>query len=89
MSELTPLEKLDDAIHTYFQECEHSGDLTSWTLAWQSSRLSSNPDVLPLSFTSSFTMSASTSPETAMGLAHLTAARLERFLVFSEEDDEQ
>lgn len=84
----TPLENLEDAIQVYFDECGYSGNLSGWVLAWQSSRITAGTNVLPLSFASSFTSSAATSPETAMGLAHLTAARLERILVFSEEEGE-
>ena len=87
MSELTPLQKLDDAIHEYFAALEQEGTISGWTLAFQSQTLNSNSDLLPLSFASDFTMGPSTSPETAMGLAHLTRARLEQALVFGGDDE--
>lgn len=83
----TPLENLEDAVQVYFEECGYSGDLSGWVLAWQSSKITASSNLLPLSFASSFTMSAATSPETAMGLAHLTAARLERLIVFTDDDE--
>lgn len=84
----TPLEHLEDAIQTYFEQCGHDGDLSGWVLAWQSSKITPDSDRLPLSFASNFSFSATTSPETAMGLAHLTAARLERALVFSDDEED-
>jgi len=85
----TPLENLEDAVQAYFEECGYHGDLSGWVLAWQSSKITPDSMLMPLSFASSFTSSASTSPETAMGLAHLTAARLERALVFSDDEDDE
>jgi hypothetical protein len=88
MEEQTPLEKLDDAVHEFFAALGHEGNISGWVLAHQSSKLNADSMLLPLSFASDFTMGASTSPETAMGLAHLTAARLERALVFSDDTDD-
>ncbi len=88
MSDLTPLEKLDDAVHEFFEALGDEGNISGWVLAYQSSKLNTDSTFLPLSFASNFTSGASTSPETAMGLAHLTAAKLERALVFTDYDDE-
>ena len=92
MTDLTPLEKLDDAVHEFYayliEEEGAQGNISGWVLAYQSSKINPDSTLLPLSFGSEYTMGASTSPETAMGLAHLTAARLERALVFSDNGDD-
>lgn len=89
MSELTPIQKLEDAIHTYLDECEDDGALTAWVLAWQTSRINADPDLIPLSFASNFTMGIATSPETAIGLARITNMRLEsRLTTWADDEDD-
>jgi hypothetical protein len=94
MSELTPLQKLEEAIEEFLTEvAEEDGDesnavLSAWTLSWQLSRVVSDDHLVPLQFTSDYTFGVGTSPEAALGLASLTASRITRDVVEGGDDDE-
>ena len=77
MTERTPLQKLDDAVHEFIEEVGDEGVPSGWVLTWQASKLTNIPDLIPLAFSSDFTMSAGTSPELAVGLSRITQRRLE------------
>jgi hypothetical protein len=70
---LTPLEKLDDAIHEFLRETNHSEDdrmITGWALAASTSRIQVEDDTaLPLVTGSTYTIGPQTSIIQFAGLA--------------------
>lgn len=86
MTEPTPIQKLEDAVTEYVAALGDEGYLSSWFLAFQTSTITSNPDLIPLAFSSDFTMGMSTSGETAIGLARVTCARIEQELIEGNDD---
>lgn len=87
--EITPLEKLDDAVREYLDAIGDEGQLSGWVLATSTTIITAEEGVLPLAFASDFTMGPSTSPEAAVGLARFTAARITDQVLYGadEEDD--
>lgn len=88
MSDQTPLQKLDDAVYEFIADLEDEGTPSGWVLIWQTSTLTNSPDLIPLVFSSDFTMSAGTSPELAIGLSRITQRRLEVTLSQAGDDDQ-
>ena len=88
MSDLTPLRKLEDAVHEFVAAIHGDhGALTGWVLSWQESTITDKPDLIPLSFASDFTMGAGTSPELALGLSALTIKRIGQAETADQDDD--
>lgn len=85
MSTITPLEKLDDAIREYVEDVE-GGNMSGWVLGYQTRRIQDDPGFLAVQFSSDMTFAPATSPETALGLARMTSARIENELLHGEDE---
>lgn len=76
-AELTPIEKLDEAIRAYIVECDESGELGGWALSYQTVQIVSDPALLPLAFGWQWTLGPSTSAALAIGLLRVAQVEAE------------
>lgn len=76
MSDLTPLERLDDAIREYSKSLGLEGDLSAWVLGFQMTKITDDARFLPLTHAEGTALGASTSRATALGLLHLSKLEL-------------
>lgn len=88
-NDLTPLEKLDDAIRSYVEETvEDPGMLAGWVLVWQEQSIGDEPGMLPLQWRRDITMGASTSPEAALGLLDLGSLAIHEAVLGGDDEDD-
>jgi hypothetical protein len=73
MTDLTPLETLDDAVRTFAASIDDTGTIGGWVLAWEASAITDEPGMLPLIHAAGYTTGPATSPATAHGLASALA----------------
>lgn len=89
MSDLTPLEALDDAIRTFVDTLDdtQAGEFMSgWVLSWQQTKVTSDPGLLPLASANDYTLSPSTTLELAIGLTRAMGMKLDSEL-FGDDDE--
>jgi hypothetical protein len=82
----SPLEKLDDAIRTYSEECGDDGVVSAWALSFETQQLSADERLLPLQHATAFVMGPSTSPAAAIGLLELGSAYVRDHAAPQDED---
>lgn len=91
MTDQTPLQKLDDAIHDFFTAIGDEGTLNGWVLSYQASLVEDNgPDIDPIAWDAGYSIAPGLSPFAALGLAeHLSTVIRDVYLgVHNSEDDE-
>ncbi|QQO39342.1 hypothetical protein SEA_HITCHHIKER_56 [Microbacterium phage HitchHiker] len=82
--EKTPLEKLDDALYEFVKETlggEDAPALHGWTLAFETSRISTEENAFPLATSQHYSFGPSTTPSQALGLHRYGGSVLETYLV--------
>jgi len=88
-AELTPLEKLTDAVREYVESLDDHEDgavLSGFVLGWQETMIVLDDRYLPLQSSSDFVIGAGTTLELALGLSRATLIKLENEL-FEGDDD--
>lgn len=88
--EVTPLEKLDEAIREFAREVEDDGLVSGWVLGYQLSTIVDEPGVLPLRTRTTYSLSPSTTTETALGIHSILGIHLDRAVHddLDEEDED-
>lgn len=75
---ISPIDKLNDAIHTFLGEAEMSGSLVGWVLSTQTSTIDSqDTEYGPLKFNSYHFAGPATSVELGLGLTRACQITLE------------
>lgn len=87
MSDLTPLEHLDEAVRAYVDATEGVGFVSGWVVAYETQTMTTEEGVLPIMTSFDYTMGAATSPTTAVGLLQVTLRVLQTELVSAYFDD--
>lgn len=83
------IDRLDDAVRAFLLECGDEDTVSGWVIGYQTSRITADPRFLPLTTATDYTLSPSTTGETALGLLTLTKSRLERaMLSYDDVDDD-
>ena len=90
MTDLFPLNELDEAVRAYLDACnpEH-GALGGWVLVWQEQRIIAEPGFLPLATSNDVMLSPTTTAETAAGLLRAGTIAFDRILDGDYGDDEE
>lgn len=88
MSDFTALDRLDEAVRAFIEETSQGdpGVLSGWIIGYQTSTFTDDPALVTLATRSAWTMSASTTAESGIGLLRLTTLRLERDLLSYESE---
>lgn len=91
MSDRTPLEKLDDAIHEFLAETDDGGKaITGWVVGMSTSRIQVEDDeYLPRVTGQSYALGPQTSMTDAAGIVQFTGVVLEREFWASLADGDQ
>jgi hypothetical protein len=88
MSDLTPIEILDDAVRAYVAALDdHNGELSSWALCSQTTKIEYSEDRMPLMHQPDLTSGPSTSPATALGLLGMGKAIITNALFAADDED--
>lgn len=92
MTDATPLQRLDDAIHEFAQALGNEGTVSGWVLAYESTRITSEDGVVPLVHNAGYSIGPATSPAAADGLASALADLCRVQTVYSmnaDQDDDE
>jgi hypothetical protein len=90
MSDLTPLQRLDDAIHEFAAALGNEGAVSGWIVAYETTRITNEEGLVPLVHNTGYSVGPATSPAAATGLASALAELCRDEIVYSlraEPDD--
>lgn len=93
MTDATPLQKLDDAIHEFFESTGVTADgkwITGWVIAASTARTDITDDALPLVTGAQYAFGPQTSTTDAAGLSRFLDVVLERAVwsMLNDTDDD-
>lgn len=86
----TPLNELDEAIHTYIKTFDPEAAVSGWVLVYQTSYIQTeDEEILPLVFDQSFTMGPGVSGALGVGLIDMTKDWILRHLNDTQGEDDE
>jgi hypothetical protein len=65
----TPLQRLDDAVHTFAAEIGNTGTVGAWVVAYELTRIVDEPGALPLQHSAGYAIGPAAGAAAAHGLA--------------------